>query len=158
MANILPPQDLQVANVLFHRELGILLRNNSEPVGRRSLDVRIIDGLKRSIGVQRVRWTRVDRVEKADRESSRPPTTSPTLENAQVLRIYISSPSDPLLLYTLDCDEDGFRQLQSRQAILVDYPSFGGKLVSLLERCIACSHEADPRWDGKGLGIHVVRC
>ena len=49
------PQDLQSATVQFHRELCVLVRQDGSPTGRRSLDVRLLDGTRKSAGVQRVR-------------------------------------------------------------------------------------------------------
>jgi spindle assembly abnormal protein 6 len=53
------------------------------------------------------------------------------------LRIHISSEDDPYFLHTLEVTEDEFQCLKADQGILVDFASFPGKLISLLERCIS---------------------
>lgn len=64
----------------------------------------------------------------------------------QVLRIHASSENDPYFLHTLEVTEDDFQCLKADQGILVDFASFPGKIISLLERCIG-SHAADtPRF------------
>lgn len=64
----------------------------------------------------------------------------------QVLRIHASSEDDPYFLHTLEVTEDDFQCLKADQGILVDFASFPGKIISLLERCIG-SHAADtPRF------------
>lgn len=64
----------------------------------------------------------------------------------QVLRIYASSDDDPYFLHTLEVTEDDFQCLKADQGILVDFGSFPGKIISLLERCIG-SHAAEtPRF------------
>lgn len=66
--------------------------------------------------------------------------------HAQVLRIHASSEEDPYLLQTLEVTEDDFQCLKADQGILVDFASFPGKIISLLERCIS-SHASDtPRF------------
>lgn len=63
-----------------------------------------------------------------------------------MLRIHASSEGDPYFLHTLEVTEDEFQCLKAEQGILVDFGSFPGKLISLLERVIS-SHEADmPRF------------
>jgi spindle assembly abnormal protein 6 len=66
--------------------------------------------------------------------------------HAQVLRIHASSEEDPYFLQTLEVTEDDFQCLKADQGILVDFASFPGKIISLLERCIS-SHASDtPRF------------
>jgi spindle assembly abnormal protein 6 len=65
---------------------------------------------------------------------------------AQVLRIHASSEDDPYFLHTLEVTEEEFQCLKADQGILVDFASFPGKIISLLERCIG-SHASDtPRF------------
>lgn len=64
----------------------------------------------------------------------------------QVLRINLSSEQELTFLHTLEVGEDDFQTLKADQGILVDYGSFPGKLVSLLQKCIDSRDEKQPRW------------
>jgi hypothetical protein len=64
----------------------------------------------------------------------------------QVLRIHVSSEEDPYFLHTLEVTEDEFQSLKAEQGILVDFASFPGKIISLLERCIASQAADMPRF------------
>lgn len=55
----------------------------------------------------------------------------------QILRITLSSESDLTFLHTLEVSEEDFQSLKNEQGILVDFASFPGKIISLLEKCIA---------------------
>ncbi len=66
---------------------------------------------------------------------------------AQVLRIHLSSEEDLFLLHTLEFSEEEFQALKAEQGILVDFGNFPGKIIGLLERCIASSHQEAPRYD-----------
>jgi spindle assembly abnormal protein 6 len=63
-----------------------------------------------------------------------------------VLRIHVSSEEDPYFLHTLEVTEDEFQSLKAEQGILVDFASFPGKIISLLERCIASQAADMPRF------------
>lgn len=69
------------------------------------------------------------------------------LHPAQVLRIHLSSEEDLFLLHTLEFSEEEFQALKAEQGILVDFGNFPGKIIGLLERCIASSREEAPRSD-----------
>lgn len=64
---------------------------------------------------------------------------------SQVLRIHLSSEDDPFLLHTLEVSEEEFQTLKAEQGILVDFGNFPGKIISLLERCVASCQEIAPR-------------
>lgn len=57
----------------------------------------------------------------------------------QVLRIHASSEDDPFFLHTLEVSEEEFQGLKAEQGILVDFASFPGKIISLLERCVGAA-------------------
>lgn len=63
----------------------------------------------------------------------------------QTLRLNLSSEEDLLFLHTLEVTEEDFQTLKVDQGILVDYGSFPAKVISLLQRCLACSQEKQPR-------------
>lgn len=64
----------------------------------------------------------------------------------QVLRIHVSSEEDPYFLHTLEVTEDEFQSLKAEQGILVDFASFPGKIISLLERCITSQSTNTPHF------------
>ncbi|CAL8470011.1 g9553 [Coccomyxa elongata] len=66
--------------------------------------------------------------------------------NSRVLRIHLSSEEDLFMLHTLEFNEEEFQALKAEQGILVDFSNFPGKIIGLLERCIASSHEEAPRF------------
>ncbi|KAL6779337.1 hypothetical protein ACKKBG_A11925 [Auxenochlorella protothecoides x Auxenochlorella symbiontica] len=110
------PSDLQGGVVLFRKLMTVLVRSDGTDIGARSLDVRVMSGSRRCIGMQKV------------------------------LRLYVSSPTDPLFLYTMDCGEEDFRVLKASQGLLVDHANFGAKLVGLLDRCVTCGADLEPRF------------
>jgi len=57
----------------------------------------------------------------------------------------LSSEEDPFLLHTLEVSEEEFQTLKAEQGILVDFGNFPGKIISLLERCVASCQEIAPR-------------
>jgi spindle assembly abnormal protein 6 len=61
------------------------------------------------------------------------------------LKIHLSSEDDLFLLHTLEFTEEEFQTLKAEQGILVDFGNFPGKIIGLLERCIASRHEEAPR-------------
>ena len=63
----------------------------------------------------------------------------------QVLRIYISDEADPFALHVLEVGEEEYALLRADQGIRVDYANFPGKLIGLLDKCIACQGEDLPR-------------
>lgn len=63
----------------------------------------------------------------------------------QILRIHISSDSDLFFLHTLEVSEEDFQSLKNDQGILVDFASFPGKIISLLEKCILAQPGDSPR-------------
>lgn len=75
--------------------------------------------------------------------SSQDRPTDPAVVLRQVLRIHASSEDDPYFLHTLEVTEDDFQCLKADQGILVDFASFPGKIIGLLERCIGSHSTAD---------------
>nr|6ZZ8_A Chain A, Centriole protein [Chlamydomonas reinhardtii]6ZZ8_B Chain B, Centriole protein [Chlamydomonas reinhardtii]6ZZ8_C Chain C, Centriole protein [Chlamydomonas reinhardtii]6ZZ8_D Chain D, Centriole protein [Chlamydomonas reinhardtii]6ZZ8_E Chain E, Centriole protein [Chlamydomonas reinhardtii]6ZZ8_F Chain F, Centriole protein [Chlamydomonas reinhardtii] len=66
--------------------------------------------------------------------------------NLRILRIHISSDSDLFFLHTLEVSEEDFQSLKNDQGILVDFASFPGKIISLLEKCILAQPGDSPRF------------
>lgn len=71
---------------------------------------------------------------------------TPPLHLLQVLRIHASSEEDPFFLHTLEVSEEDFQGLKADQGILVDFGNFPGKIISLLERCLASQSSDMPRF------------
>ncbi|GAX76067.1 hypothetical protein CEUSTIGMA_g3510.t1 [Chlamydomonas eustigma] len=57
--------------------------------------------------------------------------------NLRILRIHISSDSDLFFLHSLEVSEEDFQSLKNEQGILVDFASFPGKIITLLDKCIS---------------------
>ena len=55
----------------------------------------------------------------------------------QILRIHISSDTDLFFLHSLEVSEEDFQSLKNEQGILVDFASFPGKIITLLDKCIS---------------------
>ena len=55
----------------------------------------------------------------------------------QILRIHISSDNDLFFLHSLEVSEEDFQSLKNEQGILVDFASFPGKIITLLDKCTA---------------------
>ncbi|EFN57105.1 hypothetical protein CHLNCDRAFT_143927 [Chlorella variabilis] len=64
----------------------------------------------------------------------------------RVLRLFLSSESDPYFLQLLEVGEEEYALLRQDQGIRVDFPNFPGKLIGLLDKCIACKAEDLPRF------------
>jgi hypothetical protein len=58
----------------------------------------------------------------------------------------VSSDDDPFFLHTLEVSEEDFQGLKADQGILVDFGNFPGKIISLLERCLASQSSDMPRF------------
>lgn len=65
----------------------------------------------------------------------------------QILRIHISSESDLFFLHSLEVSEDDFQTLKTEQGILVDFSSFPGKVITLLDKCISSLPTDAPRYE-----------
>ncbi|EIE25806.1 hypothetical protein COCSUDRAFT_1459, partial [Coccomyxa subellipsoidea C-169] len=76
--------------------------------------------------------------------------------NSRVLRIHLSSEDDVFLLHTLEFTEEEFQILKAEQGILVDFGNFPGKIIGLLERCIASRHEDAPRFQAVLLAMEAT--
>ncbi|KAL4433886.1 hypothetical protein ABPG75_000327 [Micractinium tetrahymenae] len=63
-----------------------------------------------------------------------------------VLRCFISSEADPFFLHVLEVGEEEYALLRHDQDIRVDFANFPGKLIGLLDKCIACKDEDLPRF------------
>ncbi len=64
---------------------------------------------------------------------------------SQVLRMQLSNEEDLFFLHSLEVSEEEFQTLKVEQGILVDFANFPGKVVGLLERCIASRAEETPK-------------
>ena len=51
-------------------------------------------------------------------------------------QIQITSPHDPLILYTLDMSEVEYHQLKNEQCLLIDFQNFTPFLINMLDTCI----------------------
>ena len=63
----------------------------------------------------------------------------------QLLRVFISSETDLFFLHVLEVGEEEYAMLRQDQDIRVDFANFAGKLIGLLDKCIACKEEDLPR-------------
>lgn len=63
----------------------------------------------------------------------------------QLLRVFISSETDLFFLHVLEVGEEEYALLRRDQDIRVDFANFAGKLIGLLDKCIACKEEDLPR-------------
>jgi spindle assembly abnormal protein 6 len=57
----------------------------------------------------------------------------------------LSSENNSFFLHTLEVSEEDFQSLKLEQGILVDFANFPGKIISLLERCVASKVQDPPR-------------
>ncbi len=64
---------------------------------------------------------------------------------SQVLQCFISSEANPSFLHVLEVGEEEYALLRHDQDIRVDFANFPGKLIGLLDKCIACKDEDLPR-------------
>ncbi|KAJ3304287.1 Spindle assembly abnormal protein 6 [Kappamyces sp. JEL0829] len=62
------------------------------------------------------------------------------------LDLELTQEQDPLFLYCLSVGEEEFHQLKTEQTLLVDFGAFPGKLVELLELCIANQGSEYPKY------------
>jgi spindle assembly abnormal protein 6 len=156
-----PGFDLTTASTLFWRPVSVSLKQQDRDDQEEQLTFRILTGFARQNHTLRVRtapsaWLR-GQAHQARRGGGpaaddqprprrrRPPHTRAVLPCPQVLRIHISSESDLYFLHTLEVSEEDFQSLKNDQGILVDFASFPGKLISLLERCTAAQQTDSPR-------------
>ena len=54
----------------------------------------------------------------------------------QKFQIQITSPHDPLILYTLDMSEVEYHQLKNEQCLLIDFQNFTPFLINMLDTCL----------------------
>ena len=149
-------QDEGLGATLFWKAVPVLLRGGQREGERQvELTVRILEAQQRAARQQRVRGggggpspTCVSgRALTGGRGRAAPP---------QVLRVFVSSEADPFFLHTLEVSEEDYALLRQDQLLRVDFANFAGKVVGLLERCIACREEDLPRWAARG-GRHALR-
>jgi spindle assembly abnormal protein 6 len=62
-----------------------------------------------------------------------------------VLRVQVTSETDPFFFHHMEVSEDEFQSLKVEQSILVDFAQFPDKFIELLEECIASRGEENPR-------------
>ncbi|GBF91102.1 hypothetical protein Rsub_04771 [Raphidocelis subcapitata] len=108
--------DLQTASTLYWKAIPVLLKQHDREDQVEQLTFRILSGVTRQN------------------------------HNLRVLRIHASSEDDPFFLHTLEVSEEDFQGLKADQGILVDFGSFPGKIISLLERCLASQTADMPRF------------
>lgn len=63
----------------------------------------------------------------------------------QILRMQLSNEEDLFFLHSMEVSEEEFQNLKVEQGILVDFANFPGKIVGLLERCLASKLETVPQ-------------
>ncbi|KAJ3369930.1 Spindle assembly abnormal protein 6 [Kappamyces sp. JEL0680] len=68
------------------------------------------------------------------------------LTQSSSLDLELTQEQDPLFLYCLSVGEEEFHQLKTEQTLLVDFGAFPGKLVELLELCIANQGSEYPKY------------
>jgi hypothetical protein len=68
----------------------------------------------------------------------------------------LSNEEDLFFLHSLEVSEEEFQTLKVEQGILVDFANFPGKVVGLLERCIASRAEETPKC-GPGLLVSPLQ-
>ena len=64
----------------------------------------------------------------------------------KILEINLTDESDAFFLYSLRVSEEDFHVLKREQNLLVDFHQFPLKLIELLEQCISCKYESNPRF------------
>ncbi|GLC45099.1 hypothetical protein PLESTB_001468100 [Pleodorina starrii] len=108
--------DLPTSSTLFWRPVPVLLKQQDREDQHEALTVRILTGFARQN------------------------------HNLRILRIHISNDSDLYFLHTLEVSEEDFQSLKNDQGILVDFASFPGKIISLLEKCVTAQPGDSPRF------------
>ncbi|GFR43676.1 hypothetical protein Agub_g4784 [Astrephomene gubernaculifera] len=108
--------DLSTASTLFWRPVPVHIKQIEREDQQEELTVRILTGFARQN------------------------------HNLRILRIHISSDTDLNFLHTLEVSEEDFQSLKNDQGILVDFASFPGKIISLLEKCITALPGDSPRF------------
>ena len=59
-----------------------------------------------------------------------------TANKTQKFQIEITTPNDPLVLYTLDMSEVEYHQLKNEQCLLIDFQNFTPFLINMLDTCL----------------------
>jgi hypothetical protein len=168
--------DLQTASTLYWKAIPVLLKQHDREDQVEQLTFRILSGVTRQNHNLRVRsrWGRARATAGAAAGSAQHRSNAalplPRRERApsrQVLRIHASSEDDPFFLHTLEVSEEDFQGLKADQGILVDFGSFPGKIISLLERCLASQTADMPRFQAsscaraqlqpRGAALHAAR-
>lgn len=123
----------------FWKTVPVLLRRQERAQERvAQLNIRLIDSGRQQ--GQRVRSVACSGISALDQ-----PPRAIDCCCAQVLRIFVSSESDLFFLHVLEVGEEEYALLRHEQDIRVDFANFAGKLIGLLEECIACKDEDLPR-------------
>jgi spindle assembly abnormal protein 6 len=147
--------DLQTASTLYWKAIPVLLKQHDREDQVEQLTFRILSGVTRQNHNLRVS----SKPSWCPSAVARPPvcavpralllvhcTHTPRRPAPQVLRIHASSEDDPFFLHTLEVSEEDFQGLKADQGILVDFGNFPGKIISLLERCLASQSSDMPRF------------
>eukprot|EP00967_Tisochrysis_lutea_P031203 scaffold36749_cov19-Tisochrysis_lutea.AAC.2 len=128
--------DLQTAQTLFWKPVPVQLRQADREDQHEELIFRILSGVSRA------------------NHNMRKPL--PFIHSCtQILRIHISSESDLFFLHSLEVSEEDFQSLKNEQGILVDFASFPGKVITLLDRCINSLPTDAPSQKGALAVVHL---
>lgn len=157
--------DLQTAQTLFWRPVPVLLRQAEREDQFEELTFRILTGVARNNHNMRVGaamqhpschallvCTHGARMQVSQQSSSQGTHRTPCVLMPysclllQILRVHISSDSDLYFLHSLEVSEEDFQSLKNEQGILVDFASFPGKIITLLDKCISPQPTDAPRW------------
>ncbi len=64
----------------------------------------------------------------------------------QMLRVQVTSDSDPFFFHHMEVSEEDFASLKVEQSILVDFHQFPDQFIELLEECVASKGELNPKF------------
>jgi hypothetical protein len=121
--------ELSTASTLYWKAVPVLLRQADREDVTEVLTVRILSGVQKQN------------------------------HSLRVLRVHLSSETDLFFLHTLEVTEEDFQNLKVEQGILVDFANFPGKIIGLLEKCIAARDVDSPRYTSSVADARVCpRC
>lgn len=64
----------------------------------------------------------------------------------KVLEITLTDETDPFFLCQLDIGEEDFHTVKNEQNLLVDFQQFPHKFIELLEECVKCRNQENPKY------------
>lgn len=133
--------ELQAAKTLYWDSVPVAVHSSERDRRTSRLTVRLLSGPDRENPALRVS----DPQRGAADGGTDASWLHPAAGAVQTLRLSLSSEDDLLFLHTLEVNEEDFQTLKADQGILVDFGSFPQKVVSLLQKCLACKDEPQPR-------------